>query len=647
MIRKNILSIVFLLAVVSCFAQIEEVTLNNLSINSNKMEFGAVPNGNGLLYTSTNGEAFDGKIDKCNSDDYFAKMFYADRDDMSAQELKTETGLPEEGAAGTTGDPACGFKNVRPVGGDVSGKYHDGTPTVSPDGNKMVFARNYPGKSNFMNACNDNKLNFRLMSADKVGDQWTNVQELPIGGEDFNTAHPTFSADGRCLYFASDRPGGSGGMDLYKACMEGEGWSVPMNLGSTVNTAGNELFPYLANTGDLYYSTNGLDGNGGLDVFSTSMADGAWSTPANIGAPFNSAGDDLGFVLLPDGESGYLTSNRAGGKGGDDIYCWKINKAPVTLAVEDAATRARIGNALVNVKELRGTEKYTTDANGMTTPDITYRRCYEVEVDEPGYEYWSKEVCADEMAAENPYIVPLVKKAFPLGGNVIWEDKSIAPDSRVVLYNKITGDSTVITANNDGQFDLDINCIDDYELVAYKSGKESARVDLPASSIDCNGGGNAVTLVLPKPPPPPAPVCDCTTNTNPAFNVPVGTSPKVVRRLGSRPQFGKSNGLSGADFYNKLKDRYNSSTRDAEFLDGVFQAMGYSGFADANEFSFTDTVLSSGITGNMGYTSRHKIKYMQLNTKGEDLDAFRINARNGCHVHFMKTCGNFFFFCTN
>jgi len=124
--------------------------------------------------------------------------------------------------------------------------------------------------------------------------------------------------------------------------------------------------------------------------------------------------------------------------------------------------------------------------NGVTTPDITYRRCYEVEVDEPGYEYWSKEVCADVLAAENPYIVPLVKKSFPLGGNVIWEDKGIAPDSRVVLYNKITGDSTVISANNDGKFNLDINCLDDYELVAYKSGKESARVDLPASSIDCS-----------------------------------------------------------------------------------------------------------------------------------------------------------------
>jgi len=153
-------------------------------------------------------------------------------------------------------------------------------------------------------------------------------------------------------------------------------------------------------------------------------------------------------------------------------------------------------------------------------------------------------------------------------------------------------------------------------------------------------------LIVVQPPPRiVAPVCDCTNNPNPSFNIPA-TAPKSVRRLGSRPQFGRSHGMSSAEFYNKLKDRYNSSTRDAAFLDGIFQGMGYSGFAEANESSFTDTVLSPGIAGNMGYTTRHKVKYMQLNTRGADLEAFRINARNGCHVHFMKTCGNFFFFCS-
>jgi len=168
----------------------------------------------------------------------------------------------------------------------------------------------------------------RLMSADKVGDQWTNIQELPLSGEDFTSSHPAFSTDGQCIFFTSDRPGGVGGMDLYKSCREGEGWSTPMNLGAPINTTGNELFPYAGADGNLYFSSNGLAGNfGGLDVYSSSMESGSWSEPVNLGQPFNSAGDDLGFSLCADGESGYLTSNRVGGQGGDDIYCWRVNEA--------------------------------------------------------------------------------------------------------------------------------------------------------------------------------------------------------------------------------------------------------------------------------------------------------------------------------
>jgi len=628
------------------FAQTEEVTVTNLeSINSSKMEFGAVPYGNGLLFTSTNGEKFNGKIDKCNTDDYFAKLFYADPDNSLTEDgMRTEADMLDANG-NPIGGNGCGFTNAMPISIDSKGKFHDGAPTISPNGNQMIFARNYPGKSNFLNACNDGDVNLRLMSAEKVGNEWVNVQELPLGEKDFNTAHPAFSRDGNCVYFSSDRPDGVGGMDLYKVCREGGGWTAPMNLGAPINTTGNEVFPHDGADGNFYYSSSGMGGMGGLDVYSTSMADGSWSTPASLGAPFNSSADDLGFTVTPDGQSGYLTSNRPGGKGGDDIYCWKINKAPVELVVEDAVTRGRIDNSLVKIKETTQTKDYTTDANGMAIPDITYRRTYELEVDEPGYEYWSKSVSASELASTNPYVIPLVKKSFPLGGNVIFEDESIAPDSRVVLYNLITGDSVVINADAAGKFDLDINCLDDYELIAYKDDKVSSKTPLPASSIDCNGGENAVTLIIPKPAPVfvAAPVCNCSGNPNPDFNIQFG-APKSISRLGAHPQFGNSSNLSGPGFYFKLKNRYDKG-RDREYLDAVFRGMGYSGFAEATEFMFAETTLVPGITGNMGYGTRHKVKYVTLNTRGADLEAFRIKAANGCDVHFMKTCGNFFFFC--
>ncbi len=658
MIRKNILSIVFFFAfVVVSFAQLEEVSISNLtSLNSAKMDFAAVPYGDGLMFTSTNGEAVNGKIDKCNTNDYFSKMFYASRDDMMGAAEGSQPNTDAMGGENSlANDPACGFTQPMLIAGELAGKFHDGAPTFTPDGNQMVFSRNYPGSSNFMNACNDGRNNLRLMMADRVGEEWVNVRELPLSDSEYNTSHPAFSPDGQCLYFSSDRPGGVGGMDLYKVCRSGEGWDAPMNLGAPINTERNELFPYAAADGMLYYSTNGMaGGQGGLDIHSSTMENGSWSSPMNIGAPFNSAGDDLGFTVSADGESGYLTSNRAGGQGGDDIYCWKINKAPVNLAVEDAATKERLCNTLVKVKEVGQTRDYTTSNECLALPDITHRRCYTLEVDEPGYEYWSKEVCAMDLATANPYIIPLVKKTYPLCGNVIYDDKSIVSNPSVTLRNKVTGETMEVTADKDGKFCTEVTCLDDYEVMASKNDK-SANKEVLSADISCDGGENTVTLILPKPPPPPIPACACQGNPIEAFNLPLAipVSMKPIRRLGSRPEFGNSHDMTAGEFYNKLKTRYASSTVDAKFLDEVFRGMGYSGFNDplVSEYIFSETVLSPGISGNMGYTKRHRVKYVRLNTTGKDLEAFRVNANgkalNSCHVHFMKTCGNFFFFCSN
>ena len=148
---------------------------------------------------------------------------------------------------------------------------------------------------------------------------------------------------------------------------------------------------------------------------------------------------------------------------------------------------------------------------------------------------------------------------------------------------------------------------------------------------------------------PPAPAIVekiCPTFDEGMMSLPEATDPKVINRLGSRPQFGDSHDLDAAGFYNKLKNRYDRSSRDAAFLDELFTSLGYpNGFADANESTFYSTTIPNGATGNMGYTKRHRIKYVQLDAKSSrDLEAFQIASVNGCDVYFMKTCGNFFFF---
>ncbi|MFK7775862.1 MAG: DUF1508 domain-containing protein [Saprospiraceae bacterium] len=189
----------------------------------------------------------------------------------------------------------------------------------------------------------------------------------------------------------------------------------------------------------------------------------------------------------------------------------------------------------------------------------------------------------------------------------------------------------------------------------------------------CNGCGNtavppppAVTEPTPTPEPTPVPVdtikndpipdpeppvpqevsCNCTGSSNNIFNIPSNGTPKVLTRLGTNPEFGNSHSLDAVGFYNKLKNAHATNNRDKRFLDNLFKAMGYeNGFAGADANLFSETRLSSGTDGNMGYSTNHQTVFAKLNAKGKDLEAFKIKAANGCDIHFMKTCGNHFFFC--
>ena len=156
------------------------------------------------------------------------------------------------------------------------------------------------------------------------------------------------------------------------------------------------------------------------------------------------------------------------------------------------------------------------------------------------------------------------------------------------------------------------------------------------------------TVEAEPPAPAPTPVsCDCNASNHPVFNLKNRPAPKSLSRLGTNPEFGNSHGLSPAQFYNKLNDRYNSSTRDKQFLDAIFREMGYSGWSEANASLFSDVTIPKGTDGNMGYSSQHRTVYASLDTNGRDLLAFKIEAANGCDLNFMKTCGNHFFFCPN
>jgi hypothetical protein len=167
---------------------------------------------------------------------------------------------------------------------------------------------------------------------------WSDAKPLPFNTGSFSTAFPTISDDGTTMYFASNQPDGFGGFDIYISNKQGDSWSKPINVGATVNTAGDEIAPFLqGNT--LYFSSDWHPGFGGYDVFQVEMVGSNWKTPTNLGTSVNSTRDDLCFSYDKTKNYGYITSNRLGGKGDLDIYrIEKTGKAATTTTTNPVVT---------------------------------------------------------------------------------------------------------------------------------------------------------------------------------------------------------------------------------------------------------------------------------------------------------------------
>jgi len=196
---------------------------------------------------------------------------------------------------------------------------HNGPITFSGDGNYAIFTRTQYEKHNFKNTSRP-----KLYSAVKEDNKWKQIKLLNLGGEQYSNAHPSISKDGKTLYFTSNREGGFGGYDIYKSTQTETGWSEPQNLGSIVNSSKNEVFPYFHNDEMLFFSSDGYNGNGGLDIYYSLISDKKLTNPKHLDSNINSNADDFGFILDSNNEKGFFSSNREGGKGKDDIYGFTV-----------------------------------------------------------------------------------------------------------------------------------------------------------------------------------------------------------------------------------------------------------------------------------------------------------------------------------
>ncbi|MGK0385654.1 MAG: outer membrane protein OmpA-like peptidoglycan-associated protein [Patiriisocius sp.] len=340
------------------------------------------------------------------------------------------------------------IKDAELLEGDVNTKYHESNPVISADGKRLYFDRNDYFEGDY-DKSEDGINQINLYYAEKIaGKGWSAIVSVPFNSNEYKTGHPALSPDGKTLYFASTMPGGKGGSDLYMAEIKANGsLGTPKNLGEGINTEGTEVFPYVDSSGTLYFSSDGQLGIGGLDVFYAEAQGASFGAVNNLGNGVNSASDDFAYKYNPTTKEGYVSSNRVGGMGSDDIYMVKAIDIPceVTIAVQvlNQYTKAAIPGARVDLYDTMGNKlsTKTSNANGEVSFKAACDQEHEVQAVLADFES-----NATKVASANDEKVSAIVGLKPIEG-IIVEDK--------VVLNPILFDLDKSNIKSQAAFELD------------------------------------------------------------------------------------------------------------------------------------------------------------------------------------------------
>lgn len=308
---------------------------NESSLNTKDMEYAPSIYGKGIIFTSNRG--------KIKGKDYYER-----------------TGKNYENIYATANSGKNKWSKPESLNKDINTDFNEGVASFD-NANRVLYFTQCNGPKGKENSC-------KIFSTQNEGNKWTEPTEVLIPNPDSAIlGHPSISADGSRIYFVSDLKGGIGGKDIWYSDKQGSSWSSPVNAGPKINTAGDEEFPFIHPSGTLYFSSNGKGGMGGFDIFFCDFEDGDWTEALNLKSPTNSAGDDFGFVLDENKEVGYLSSNRFGGKGEDDIY--SAYAIPLVFTVSgktiNNSTSKVLAQAKITIIGSDGsTQTVTSDATG-------------------------------------------------------------------------------------------------------------------------------------------------------------------------------------------------------------------------------------------------------------------------------------------
>ncbi len=427
------------------FPELFDIT-NVESLNSPNSDFGLIPFNNGFIFTS---------------------------------DRKQNSLISKEDIHGWTGNPYLklylvkeslkmnDFSTIDPL----NDQYHNGPGVFNVKNSEFFFTRtkmvrvtkknkNIDPTSWIVNIENpDYENRLEIYSSEFKNDKWTKPAPFQYNNPaEFSIGHPTLSQDGKTLYFVSDMPGGYGQTDIYYSTLNSNGlWEKPINAGNKINTSGKEMFPYIDNNGDLYFSSDGLQGMGGLDIFKSVGSKDKWLNPVNLKSPLNSPKDDFSIIYTETGKSGYLSSNREGGKGNDDIYKFDFNPpseliiAVITKTYDENKNLIPIDN--VTLKITNNTEDKSFDnlkvVNGEFFTKIKSKDSYTIVGSKEGYLTNSKTIQTESVKLQDTVYVEMIFDKIEMDKPIVLKNIYYDFDKSFIRPDAMTDLNKVVQIMND------------------------------------------------------------------------------------------------------------------------------------------------------------------------------------------------------
>lgn len=388
-----------------------------------------------------------------------------------------------------------GGASVANIGKPVNSALHEGPASLSVNEDTLYFTRNN-FSANRKNTSKEGVVKLKIYYTVLSDGEWQKEEEFSLNSDEYSTGHPAITNDGK-LFFVSDRPGGFGGTDIYYTTRLRGQWLTPVNLGDLVNTPGNEMFPFVAENGDLYFASNTQAGLGGLDIFCSKFENGKFSPPKNLGYPVNTSRDDFGLIIK--GNRGFFSSNRGNNPKDDNIYELMIDK---TRSLNITAVNEK-GSALSDFHLAISEDQIISEKQVSTiyTAKFDCEKKYMIECSVDGYDKKVMMLTADQLKKYHngeTVTFTLIESIRTVILDLQSADGRRLTDGHIEVRDLSTGEYSNVTVDENGVMTVSLRPASTYEIIGSRKDYRNKTVTVPGDQIaNMEKGETMVVSLLP------------------------------------------------------------------------------------------------------------------------------------------------------